>query len=115
MIIEILLLVVTSFAGAGDLTVSPPAPAGLVLTGGKVWTGDPARPEAEAVAVSGDRIIAVGSSEEAKRAAPAGARVIDLRGRRVVPGFIDSHVHFLDGGEELLAPDLRSARAEDEM
>ena len=61
------------------------APADLILFGGKVFTGDPARPSAEAVATRGERIIAVGTSAEVKRLAGATTRVIDLGGRVVVP------------------------------
>src|SRR5688500_8710877 len=76
----------------------PPVAADLVLVGGKVWTVDPAKPEAEAVAVWRDRILAVGSDAELKPLVGPRTKVIDLKGRRVVPGFYDSHLHFLSGG-----------------
>ncbi len=87
----------------------------LILHGGRVWTGDASRPFAAAVAVRGGRIVAVGSDDEILRLRRADMRVVDLGGRLVVPGFIDSHVHIESGGEELLAPDLRSARSEEEF
>jgi predicted amidohydrolase YtcJ len=65
--------------------------------------------------MAGERILAVGTAGEARAAAGEGARIVDLRGRRVVPGFIDAHLHFLSGGDELLAPDLRSARSAAEL
>ncbi|MDQ6800374.1 MAG: amidohydrolase [Acidobacteriota bacterium] len=65
-------------------------PADLILTGGKVFTADPTRPWAEAVAIRGDRIVAVGSTAEIGKNA---ARVIELHGRVVVPGINDAHVH----------------------
>src|SRR5919202_3945190 len=71
------------------------APADLILFGGKVFTGDPARPSAEAVATRGERVIAVGTSAEVKRLAGATTRVVDLGGRVVVPGFNDAHFHFM--------------------
>jgi len=76
----------------------------FLLTNGKVWTGDAARPFADAVAIDGNRIVAVGE-------APAGlsARLMDLRGRMVVPGFIDNHTHFVDGGLQLSRVQLRDA------
>jgi hypothetical protein len=88
-----------------------PAQAGgvaatLVLHGGRVWTGR-AGADAEAVAVRDQVIIVVGTSAEVLALRDAGTRVIDLAGRRVVPGFIDAHVHFLGGGDELLGADLR--------
>ena len=58
----------------------------FVIVNARVWTGDPRRPWADAVAVEGDRIKAVGSSAEIMKLA-AGARVIDARGAMVVPGF----------------------------
>ena len=89
--------------------------ATLLLHDGKIWTGDEQNPAASALAVLGERIVFVGSDDDAARWRGPQTRVIELAGRRVVPGFIDSHVHFVDGGEEILAPDLRSARSEDEF
>ncbi|HEX8188967.1 MAG TPA: amidohydrolase [Pyrinomonadaceae bacterium] len=96
-----------------------PAPAGaarqarrnvsLVLTGGKVFTADARGTLAEAVAVEGNRIVAVGTSREIG-AAYNGARTIDLRGRLVTPGFNDAHIHFLGGGLSLLRVNLVGAR-----
>jgi len=80
--------------------------AAMILTNGKIWTGDPRHPWAEAVAIEGNRIVAVGSSAEVAR---PGARVIDLHGRLAVPGFIDNHTHFIDGGFELSRVHLRDA------
>jgi predicted amidohydrolase YtcJ len=89
--------------------------ADLVLLNGKIWTGVAARPEAEAVACAGGRIVAVGSTAEIRRLAGAATRIIDLRGRRVVPGFNDAHVHFLDGGEGLAGVQLRDAKSPEEF
>src|SRR5687767_8692250 len=76
----------------GAAPAAAAAAASLVLVNGRVWTGDPQRREAEAVAIAGDRITAVGSTAELKAQA-ANAEVIDLGGAFVAPGFIDSHVH----------------------
>jgi hypothetical protein len=84
----------------------------LALVNGRVWTGDPARPEAEAVAIAGARITAVGSNTDIRKLA-GGANTIDLGGAFVVPGFIDSHVHFLDGGFRLASVPLRDAATRD--
>jgi predicted amidohydrolase YtcJ len=89
--------------------------ADLALLGGSVWTGDADRPWAEAVAVRGDRIIAVGSTRDIRRLVGRETRVIELEGGLVVPGFIDSHTHFLDGGFALLSIRLREARSRDEF
>jgi len=80
-----------------------------VLLHGNVVTLDPARPRAQAIAVRGDRILAVGSDAEIEKLAGARAKVIDLRGRLTIPGFIEGHGHFLGLGESKLILDLRKA------
>jgi predicted amidohydrolase YtcJ len=89
--------------------------ADLALLGGSVWTGDSGRPWAEAVAVRGERIVAVGTSKDIRRLVGRDSRVIDLGGALVVPGFIDSHTHFLDGGFALLSIRLREAKSRDDF
>ena len=94
---------------------APPAAATgpavtLALVNGRVWTGNPAQPEAEAVAIAGDRIAAVGTSASI-RAAAGQAQIVDLNGAFVVPGFTDTHVHFLDGGFRLASVQLRDANS----
>lgn len=86
----------------------------LVLVNGRVWTGDPARPSAEAIAIAGSRIVAVGTDADI-RALAGNAAVVDVAGGFVVPGFIDSHVHFLDGGFRLASVQLRDAATRDEF
>jgi predicted amidohydrolase YtcJ len=81
--------------------------ADLILTRGRVWTGDPSQPEAEGVAVVGDRIVAAGSTSEIEALAGPETRRIDLAGRRLLPGFNDSHVHLFHGGESLASVQLR--------
>lgn len=68
--------------------------ADRIFVNGKVWTGDPGKPAAEAIAVRGERLLAVGANEAVRTFAGPRTIVEDLRGRRVVPGFIDSHSHF---------------------
>jgi predicted amidohydrolase YtcJ len=89
-------------------------PVTLALVNGRVWTGDPGRPEVEGLAIAGERIASVGNTAEV-RAQAGGAEVIDLGGRFVVPGFIDSHVHFVEGGVRLTSVQLRDARSRDEF
>ena len=84
-------------------------PASVVLTGGHVNTVDARRPRAEAVAIKGDRISAVGSTDEVGSAIGPTTRVVDLAGRLLVPGFQDAHVHPLSGGMDQLQCDLREA------
>jgi predicted amidohydrolase YtcJ len=80
-----------------------------VIVNARVWTGSRTRPWADAVAVRGDRLAAVGSSAEAMKLVTPATRVIDAHGRMVVPGFLDSHVHFVDGGFDLTSVQLRDA------
>jgi predicted amidohydrolase YtcJ len=67
--------------------------ANLILTGGSVWTMDATRPRAEAVAVSGGRITAVGAARDVQELRGPRTRRIDLRGRTLLPGFQDAHIH----------------------
>lgn len=76
------------------LAAQSSAPASIVIVNGKVWTGDKAKPWAEAVAITGETITAVGSNAEIRaRAEEKKTRVIDAAGRVVVPGINDAHMH----------------------
>jgi predicted amidohydrolase YtcJ len=84
--------------------------ADRIFVNGKIWTADDASPNAQAIAVAGDKILAVGSSQEIRALAGPNTVTVDLRGRLMVPGFQDSHIHFpgesinsvtLDGIESL--------------
>ena len=68
--------------------------ADLLLFNGRVYTMDPAHPEAQAVAVAGNRILAVGDDADLRPLLRPGGQALDLRGRAVIPGLIDAHVHF---------------------
>lgn len=81
----------------------------LLLVNGKVFTSDARGTIAEAVAVEGNRIVAVGRDAEIE-SAYEGARTIDLRGKLVTPGFNDAHIHFLQGGRALMLVDLNGAK-----
>ncbi|CDM64314.1 predicted TIM-barrel fold metal-dependent hydrolase [Pyrinomonas methylaliphatogenes] len=89
--------------------------ADLVIINAHVRTMDEGRPEAEAVAVIGNRIVAVGSTAEIKRLVGPNTRVIDAGGRLVLPGFNDAHVHFISGGFQLANIDLRDAATPQEF
>jgi predicted amidohydrolase YtcJ len=71
--------------------------ADRVLLHGNVWTGDPSKPRAQAIAIRGARILAVGSDSEIKRLAEKQTTITDLKGRFVCPGFQDAHLHFMSG------------------
>jgi len=87
----------------------------LAVVNARVWTGDPKRPWADAVAVTGERVSAVGSSAEIRKLARPTTRIVDAGGGLVTPGFIDSHVHFMDGGFGLTSVQLRDARTPQEF
>ena len=87
--------------------------ASLAIVNARVWTADSARPWAEAIAVNGDTIVAVGSSAEVRKL--GAARVVDAKGGLVTPGFIDAHVHFIEGGFRLSSVQLRDARTPEEF
>jgi len=71
--------------------------ADLVLSNGRIYTANPAQPWAKAIAIRGERILAVGEEQEIRSFRGPGTIVIDLAGRMAMPGIIDSHIHFLDG------------------
>lgn len=85
------------------------ASADLVIVHGHVWTVDHARAQAEAVAIAGSRIVAVGSDAEIANWIGPGTKKIDAQGKSVLPGFIDAHVHFSSGGGEISSVQLRDA------
>ena len=93
------------------MTSAQQQPVTIAILNGVVWTGDQAKPWAEAVALSGERIVAVGSTPEIRGRLSAQTRIIDANGGMVVPGFIDSHVHFLAGGLNLASVQLRDAKS----
>jgi len=90
-------------------------PADLVLTNGKIITLEKISPTAEALAVSGDRILAVGTAKKIKSYIGSSTRVIDLQGQTAVPGFIDSHAHFTGVGEARMILDLTPSKNWDEI
>lgn len=92
-----------------------PKPADFVLTGGKIATQDPARPLAEALAVSGDRIAAVGSAAEIAAFIGPATKVVSLEGRFAMPGFIEGHGHFLGVGQARMQLDLTTAKSWEEI
>lgn len=89
--------------------------ADMVLVHGKIWTENSQQPEAEAVAIFGNRIVGVGSSADILKLAGSSTKVIELNGRRVLPGFNDSHVHLTAGGAGLASVQLRDATTQAEF
>ena len=87
----------------------------LIAIHGKVWTENPKQPEAEAIAISGHHILAVGTTEEIERMRGPETKVLDLQGKRVVPGFNDAHVHFFWGGQGLASVQLRDVTSREQF
>ena len=104
------------FSAAATACSHPPRlAADLLVTDAHVWTGDQAQPAAEAVAVIGDRIVDVGAAGEIERWRGANTTVLDAGGRRLIPGFNDSHVRLVDGGTALEEVDLADAATMEEF
>jgi len=104
--VDALCLALSAALLATPRDAGPAEPADLVLKNAVVHTVDAKRPRAEAVAVRGNRIVAVGSTAELQALVGPNTRVLDLRGRTVVPGFDDSHAHMLGIGFARLDVDL---------
>jgi len=86
-----------------------------IIINATVRTMDPARPAAEAIAILGNRVVALGTSSEIQKLAGPNTKVIDAQKRLVLPGFNDAHVHFLSGGFQLSSVDLRDAKTPEEF
>lgn len=110
-------LMVTVIAAAGLASLprngraAPIVPADTILRHGRFLTVDPAFTTAQAVAVAGNRILAVGSDSEISALANAATRVIDLKGATVVPGLRDSHLHTLAAARDIFNVALQDARS----
>ena len=112
---SVLLLAFAATVGGGQQAPRAAAVADVVLTNGKIWTVNEAQPEAEAVAVWRGRILAVGSNADIRPLIGPKTRVIDAQGRRVLPGFHDTHVHFLSSGQQISQVALKDAKDEAEF
>ena len=110
-IIAFSLPMLTDHAQTKETSLAPD----LVILNGSVHTMEDAHPTAEAVAILGNRIAAVGSTAEIRALVGARTRVIDAAGKTVFPGFNDAHVHYLMGGFSLANVDLRDASSPEEM
>ncbi len=106
-----LLLVLAALAACNDRTPPIDPIADLVLTNGNVVTVDDELPRAEAVAVRGDRILAVGSLGDIERYVGDETEVVDVAGQMVIPGFIEGHGHYTSFGGSLLILDFRNAKS----
>ncbi len=107
-------LLIVLFLCASSITMAQ-VQADIAFTNGKIWTVDPSKPEAEAVAVFQGKIVAVGSTQDVLKFCGSATRVVDLKRKRMLPGFIDNHTHFMSGGFQLQSVDLRYAKNEEEF
>lgn len=110
-------LALVALAGLGSCRSGPASsagPADLVVYG-RIWTGDSARPWAGGLAVAGDTISAVADSAEIAQLVRSETRVLANGDALVTPGFMDGHLHFVDGGFQLASVDLRPANAKSEF
>jgi len=110
----------TPLAGLAVLLVAAPArsavePATLVLRNGRIATVDDAKPEAQALAARGETLVAVGTDAEMAPYIGPQTRVIDLQGRRAIPGFIEAHGHFTSVGDARIVLNLTRVKNWDEI
>src|SRR5262249_14923315 len=105
--------VVLALTASSALAQTPERTVDRIVVNGKSWTADGARPRAEALAVSGEKIVAAGTTEEVRKLAGPATAVVDLRGRLVVPGFQDSHAHW--PGSSVNEVDLHGAETLEEF
>ena len=89
--------------------------AEVIVTNARIWTVDKTRPQAEAIAIIGERIVAVGSVAEVDTWHGPQTKIIDAQGKLLLPGFNDAHVHFTDGGDHLQAVQLKDAATPEEF
>jgi predicted amidohydrolase YtcJ len=100
-VIALSLLAVAAPLGAQKVAPVNTGRADRVFVNGRIWTGEPGKSPAEALAVRGSTLLEVGSSSAIRKLAGKGTDVVDLRGRFVAPGFIDAHLHLLGGSLSL--------------
>jgi predicted amidohydrolase YtcJ len=103
-------VVLISLASAVLIFAQPQRAAETVIIHGKVFTLDAQHPWAQAVAMTGDKIVAVGEDAQIEKLREPGTKVIDAAGRLVLPGFVDCHIHFLDGSLSLGRVNLEGAK-----
>src|SRR5438309_714118 len=95
---------------------SPPSNAAdTIILNARIYTVNPQQPSAEALAISGEKILAVGTKNEIEKYRGASTRIIDAQGHLVLPGFVDCHIHFMDGSMGLTRVDLNDAKTVTEI
>ncbi len=109
-----ILLGATLISGLFSCNKSP-QPADLIIQNATIWTGDKTKPNAEAMAIAGDTILAIGTNDDIAKYKSEATENIDANGQFITPGFIDCHVHFLTGGFNLSSVQLRDAKTPEEF
>jgi predicted amidohydrolase YtcJ len=104
------LILVALLLAATATSIAQNAPADLIFHNAKVYTADDTMPRAEAIAIRGDRIAAVGSSADVLKLKGATTRIVDARGAAILPGLSDSHGHFTGLGASLQVLRLRGTK-----
>jgi predicted amidohydrolase YtcJ len=109
------LLTVFVFLSAAAATEPTPPPADLIVTNARIYTVNPGTKWAEAVAIRGDKIVAVGDRKQIQLYRGPSTKVIDAGQRLVLPGFTDCHIHFMEGSLGLTHVDLNGASSVEEI
>jgi len=116
MFVRFRVLLAFIFLGLSNHIAAQARPAAdLIITNATVWTVDAAQPKAQAVAVLGERIVAVGSDDDVAAWRGPKTTVIDAKGKLLLPGFNDAHVHFASGGFQLESVQLTDATSSEEF
>lgn len=89
--------------------------ADLIIVNANIWTGDEQQPKAEWIAIVADSIIAIGSDNSMTKYEGSSTQVIDVKGKFISPGFIDTHVHLIDGGFNLLSVQLNDSKSKEDF
>ncbi|MFZ6801000.1 amidohydrolase [Undibacterium sp. Di24W] len=108
------LLLMAAFFCSTHASAQKPA-ADVIIQNAKVWTVDPAQPQAQALAIMGDKIVAVGTNQQVILWRGKQTKLIDAHSKLVLPGFNDAHVHFADGGNSLSEVALKDASSPQEF
>jgi len=108
-------IVILSFALSLTLVARAAETADTIVTNAKVYTVNPQQKWAEAIAVRGENILAVGDAKQIEAYRGASTKVIDAKGHLVLPGFTDCHVHFMSGSLGLTHVDLNGANTVEEI
>lgn len=112
---DCIILIAGVFALSLCLVAQARPEADLIIQNARIWTVDASRPEAQAVAILGERIVAVGSTQDVEAWHGPHTRVVDAGSRRLLPGFNDAHTHFADGGAQLDNVKLNDATSAQEF